>query len=67
MGGGAPKAVLAPVDKDDGYIEPDFDLPNDDDDEVTQSFAPLAKRAKHKQQPVSIEDEEELALKLLRR
>ncbi|KAG2136003.1 P-loop containing nucleoside triphosphate hydrolase protein [Suillus clintonianus] len=61
-------AELAPSD-DDGYISPEFDLPSDDDVDGTLSPPPI-KRSRHsastKKDSESLEDEEELALQLLR-
>ena len=71
--GGANVAMLAPPDEDDGYVSPEFDLPSESEDE-----APPAKRHKHSKkgpgskgrQPgtgaATLEEEEELALQLLR-
>ncbi|RDB30847.1 ATP-dependent RNA helicase dbp4 [Hypsizygus marmoreus] len=67
------EAVLAPLsDDDDGYISPDFDLPDYDDDE--EDMPPPSKRSKTSGRPGkvhtdehTIEDDEELALRLLRR
>ena len=70
---GAPVAMLAPPDEDDGYVSPEFDLPSESEDD-----APPAKRNKpsHKQPDgkarkpdtgaTTLEEEEELALQLLR-
>ena len=64
--------TLAPVEEDDGYVSPVFDLPTDSDDEESTS-PPPAKRAKNgigsKLQTgiSSLAEEEELALRLLRR
>ncbi|KAG1721456.1 DEAD-domain-containing protein [Suillus lakei] len=61
-------AELAPSDED-GYISPEFDLLSEDDVEDTLSLPPL-KRSKHlastKKISNGLEDEEELALQLLR-
>lgn len=61
-------AELAPLDED-GYISPEFDLPSEDDAPDTLSPPPL-KRSKHsasvKIDSNDLEDEEELALRLLR-
>ncbi|EIM87449.1 DEAD-domain-containing protein [Stereum hirsutum FP-91666 SS1] len=72
-GDGMDAPVLAPVDDDDGYVSPDFDLPpasSEDEDDAP----PPPKRSKHHQTPQSsrredistLEDEEELALRMLR-
>ena len=62
---------LMPVDEDDdGYVSPEFDLPPDSDEEDTAP--PPAKRArangipKGRNAPRTVEDDEELALRLLR-
>jgi ATP-dependent RNA helicase DDX10/DBP4 len=61
-------AELAPPDED-GYISPEFDLPSKDDAQDTLSPPPL-KRSKRsastKPDADDLEDEEELALRLLR-
>lgn len=65
--------MLPPVDDDDGYVSPEFDLPpasSEDEEEAP----PPSKRSKHyKVSPASpredistLEDEEELALRMLR-
>ncbi|TFY67036.1 hypothetical protein EVJ58_g1894 [Rhodofomes roseus] len=68
-GGGGMVATLEPVDEDDGYVSPEFDLPSESEDE-----APPAKRSKASTNQVrkrdagatTLEEEEELALQLLR-
>ena len=58
-------AVLEPASDEDGYISPDFDLP--DYSEGNNEVAPPRKRSKaSKQEPPSIDADEELALRLLR-
>lgn len=65
-------AIVALPSDDDGYISPDFDLPElSSEDEDT--FAPPSKRNKTSYQQQSslhaentVEDDEELALRLLR-
>ncbi|KIK43632.1 hypothetical protein CY34DRAFT_789726 [Suillus luteus UH-Slu-Lm8-n1] len=61
-------AELAPSDED-GYISPEFDLPSEDDVQDTLSPPPL-KRSKRSASTKTVsnglEDEEELALRLLR-
>ncbi|KIJ63585.1 hypothetical protein HYDPIDRAFT_29379 [Hydnomerulius pinastri MD-312] len=66
-------AVLAPLSDDDGYVTPDFDIPSESDEESDFAPPPL-KRAKatsmsKPRRPTAedIEDEEELALRLLRK
>ena len=55
--------MLEPVSDEDGYVSPDFDLPDDSEGEV----APPRKRSKaSKQNPPSVDADEELALRLLR-
>jgi len=66
-------ASFEPLSDDDGYVSPDFDLPNlpsEDEDMVP----PPSKRNKneagfnrHSKNLTSLEDEEELALRLLGR
>jgi ATP-dependent RNA helicase DDX10/DBP4 len=53
--------VLAAISDDDGYVSPVFDLPSSSDDDV-----PPPKRNKTFQIPQTIDDEEEIALRLLR-
>ncbi|KAH7921470.1 DEAD-domain-containing protein [Leucogyrophana mollusca] len=62
-------AAIAPVTDDEGYVSPEFDLPSDSEEEITP---PPAKRKKSVPTPTrlrgqDIEDEEELALQLLRK
>lgn len=68
-------AVVAPVseNEDDGYVSPDFDLPSGDEEEEFYTAPPPSKRAKTSNGTVNarsgghtIEDDEELALQLLR-
>lgn len=62
-------AVLAPLEDDEGYVSPDFDIPSGSEDEETP---PPAKRAKGVSQPTTksgrsrLAEDEELALQLLR-
>jgi ATP-dependent RNA helicase DDX10/DBP4 len=56
---------------DDGYIEPEFDLPTSDSDDDREVWAPPppTKRSKTTHTdigPGAVEDDEELALRLLR-
>ncbi|KAF7342043.1 RNA helicase [Mycena venus] len=73
LGGGA--MVVGPDEDadDDGYVEPEFDLPptdSDDEDGETWAPPPPAKRSKmahtHTEARRAVEDDEELALRLLR-
>lgn len=54
---------IAELSEDDGYVSPEFDLPSSDDEDEPESPPPL-KRARIRD---DIEDDEELALRLLRR
>ncbi|KAJ6591209.1 ATP-dependent RNA helicase dbp-4 [Mycena vulgaris] len=64
--------VVGPVSDDDGYVSPEFDLPSgseSDDDRETWAPPPPAKRSKtsHTEpRRTAVEDDEELALRLLR-
>ncbi|KAH7882996.1 DEAD-domain-containing protein [Phlebopus sp. FC_14] len=67
--GGEEYAVLAPVSDDDDYVTPDFDLSSEEEHDVS---LPPQKRSRSSSQlkvnhPDDIEDEEVLALRLLRR
>lgn len=77
-GGGAPVAYLEPMDQDDGYVSPTFELPDADSEDEADHFVPPAKRARRgdgrKQRDEShmrmgednsLAAEEALALKLL--
>ncbi|KAH6903174.1 ATP-dependent RNA helicase dbp-4 [Coprinopsis sp. MPI-PUGE-AT-0042] len=75
-GAGGPVAYLdAPSDEDDGYVSPEFDLPpgsdEDDDRERPRSFSPPPakrfKKAVQDDEDVNLDDDEQLALRLLRR
>ena len=58
-------AVLEPASDEDGYVSPDFDL--SDYSEGKSEVAPPHKRSKaSKQEPPSVDADEELALQLLR-
>ncbi|KAF9021679.1 DEAD-domain-containing protein [Hymenopellis radicata] len=65
-------ALIAPVGEDDGYMSPDFDLPEVDSDDDDDEPPPPSKRTRtsslggNKSQSHTIEDDEELALQLLR-
>ncbi|KAF8178079.1 P-loop containing nucleoside triphosphate hydrolase protein [Mycena galopus ATCC 62051] len=65
--------VVGPDDEDDGYVEPEFNLPpsDSDDDRETWARPPPTKRSKtahtHTESASrDVEDDEELALRLLR-
>lgn len=63
--------VGSPDDRDDGYVTPDFDLPSEDEHEDDVDLPP-PKRTKlssmgRAAQPQDIEDEEDMALRLLRK
>ncbi|KAJ7216492.1 P-loop containing nucleoside triphosphate hydrolase protein [Mycena pura] len=62
-------AVLASIPDDDGYVSPVFDLPSGgESDGETWTAPPPAKRSKasHADRQILFEDDEELALRLLR-
>lgn len=66
--------VLAPMDEDDGYATPEFDLPPTSDDELDEPPSKKRREGGRKQKspgPLdignSLQDEEELALSLLRK
>ena len=57
--------MLEPTSDEDGYISPDFNLPDHSEDE--SEAAPPRKRNKaSKREPPSVEEDEELVLRLLR-
>ncbi|KDQ56841.1 hypothetical protein JAAARDRAFT_131946 [Jaapia argillacea MUCL 33604] len=68
-------ATVEPVDDDDGYVSPEFDIPSgDDDDDGLEFVPPPAKRSRktdgrsertERQQWDTLEDDEQLALRLL--
>ncbi|KAL1725647.1 P-loop containing nucleoside triphosphate hydrolase protein [Schizophyllum commune] len=58
-------AVVAPA-EDAGYVSPDFDLPSGDEDEDEVAPPPPAKRRKAAVERDELEDDEALALHLLR-
>ncbi|KII91775.1 hypothetical protein PLICRDRAFT_173579 [Plicaturopsis crispa FD-325 SS-3] len=64
-------AVLAPLSDDDGYVSPEFDLPSGSDDDADEFVPPPSKRHKvsesKRPSAPTIEDDEELALSLLRK
>jgi len=59
QGGTIGSAVVAPIPEEDGYISPDFDSPSED-----HTTPPPSKR-RHKTKPRTLEDDEEMALRLL--
>ncbi|KAF7319339.1 RNA helicase [Mycena chlorophos] len=63
---GALAGAVAVAEVDDGYVSPEFDLPSGDDDDEQETWAkpPPAKRSRTG--PSTLEDDEELALRLLR-
>lgn len=64
-----PTAVLAPMSDDDGYESPEFDLPSENEHSDGPPAAKRSKPSKVSSNDVepTLEDEEELALRLLRR
>lgn len=65
--------MIGELSDDDGYVSPEFDLPSDDEEE-DDTMLPPPKRSKpwsglksRRAVENTIEDEEELALQLLRR
>ncbi|KAJ7177877.1 ATP-dependent RNA helicase dbp-4 [Mycena filopes] len=65
---GGPMAA-APMSDDDGYVSPDFDIPSasgSDDERETWEAPPPTKRTKTSHTSTAVEDDEELALRLLR-
>ena len=58
-------AVVAPA-EDAGYVSPDFDLPSGDEDEDEVAPPPPAKRRRAVAERDELEDDEALALQLLR-
>jgi ATP-dependent RNA helicase DDX10/DBP4 len=58
--------AVAPLSNDDGYISPAFDLPSAQEDDKIHFSAPPRKKSRGKP-PTTLKEEEELALKLLRR
>ncbi|KAI0786991.1 P-loop containing nucleoside triphosphate hydrolase protein [Abortiporus biennis] len=68
-------AVVPPLDEDDGYVSPEFDLPSEADSDEDTFVPPPAKRSRGSQSTIpteessktlTLEDQEERALKLLR-
>ncbi|KAJ6588533.1 P-loop containing nucleoside triphosphate hydrolase protein [Mycena capillaripes] len=60
---GGPMIVEAP--EDDGYVSPDFDLPSDSGSDEEETWAPPPTK-RSKTSHTAVEDDEELALRLLR-
>lgn len=58
--------MLAEVSEDDGYVSPEFDLPSEPESEDEQH--PPSKKPRRIPEPVltALEDEEQLALQMLR-
>ncbi|KAH9903502.1 DEAD-domain-containing protein [Cubamyces lactineus] len=56
--------TVAELSDDDGYVSPEFDLPSDS--EGSEDEQPPSKKAKQNPGTTSLEEEEELALKMLR-
>ena len=66
-GGKCSGPTIAPP-SDDGYVSPTFDLPSEPEDDRSHfNVPPKKKLRKADESPVTLEEEEELALKLLRR
>ncbi|KAI6015035.1 DEAD-domain-containing protein [Pisolithus orientalis] len=62
--------IVAPLSDDDGYVTPDFDLPSESESEVEpppKRRKPSASGSLLPPRPQNLEDEEELALRLLRK
>jgi ATP-dependent RNA helicase DDX10/DBP4 len=60
--------TVGPASDDDGYVSPAFDLPADSEDDRTHLAVPPKKKPrKADKPPVTLDEEEELVLKLLRR
>ncbi|KAI6145260.1 DEAD-domain-containing protein [Pisolithus tinctorius] len=62
--------IVAPLSDDDGYVTPDFDLPSESESEVEpppKRRKPSASGSLLPSRPQNLEDEEELALRLLRK
>ena len=67
--------ALAPLDEDDGYVSPTFEFSSKSDDDESEMAPPPAKRNKHNKKPSisgkplpsTLDEEEELALQMLRR
>ncbi|KAG6333472.1 hypothetical protein ID866_5621 [Astraeus odoratus] len=60
--------LAAPLSDDDGYVTPDFDLPSEDesDAEPPPQKRPKSSTSFSRTHPQTLEDEEELALRILR-
>lgn len=65
--------IIASALGDDGYSSPDFDLPSDSEDDLSDPAPPskrtrtLGKRVSNRAADMTLEQEEETALQLLRR
>ncbi|KAI0767518.1 DEAD-domain-containing protein [Fomes fomentarius] len=66
--GGAAGPTVAELSDDDGYVSPEFDIPSDSDGEVGEDVRPPLKKPRRAAAPVAstLEEEEQLALELLR-
>lgn len=65
-------ATVGPDDhRDDGYVTPDFDPPSEDEDDVPpppkRTKLSSGSKSRRAAAPRNIEDEEEMALRLLRK
>ena len=56
--------TVAELSDDDGYVSPEFELPSDS--EGSEDEQPPSKKAKQNPASTTLEEEEELALKMLR-
>ncbi|KAG6811624.1 hypothetical protein H0H92_006588 [Tricholoma furcatifolium] len=65
--GPSAQAFLNPLSDDDGYVSPEFDLPDLPSEDEEDMVAPFPKRSRLSHHQDTIEDDEELALRLLRR
>lgn len=64
---GAAGPTVAELSDDDGYVSPEFDIPSDSDGEVGEDVRPPLKKPRKAAAPAStLEEEEQLALQLLR-
>ncbi|KAI6038586.1 DEAD-domain-containing protein [Pisolithus marmoratus] len=63
--------IVAPLSDEEGYVTPEFDLPSDSESEVEppppKRIKPFASGSSTSPRPRNLEDEEELALRLLRK
>ena len=63
---------ISPLDEDDGYVSPEFDLEHNSDSEGDEQTSRPPKRSRtsypdHNNESRSLDDDEQLALKLLGR